>query len=590
MDDRQKSTTPPRKKRRVLKTLSLLGLLAIGFVAALPWLLGTPPARAWIVGQVNAKLAPGSIRLSGLGLSWSGPIQLDGVALLDPKGKTVLASDRLTVDRGLLGLITSRPDYGTITIEGATIDLERRVDGTIDLVEAIASVMKPEPVPTVAAPPPVAGPAPTPAPSTLAVKVVLKGGTLKLSIPELVEPITAGSLEGSVTIAPGKPIQVVARLSDEGRSLDIHSTLDPPGDRKVSVDSKNWPIHVRQAGVMVKGRLEGKLEATQEKGQWSVQGDTVLLAVEAHGPALQGDRLQLDRVTAACDIQQSSTGWAIRKLDLTSPVAHLQGNGTIPAIEGTPTRLVGKVDLVALAKMLPNALSLRDNLTLSQGSASIRVDVSSTGGVDRLDLLASLDDFEAIEAARTIRLRHPVYLTGKAARSASKVTVETLEVKASGVDITASGDLETGVKLAGTVDLARLMIQLRDVLDLGALDVSGNARLGADYRHINDSYKGRFAIEVDSLKVIGKTTEPIDRKEARFEGWAIGPARPDGTPNACSRSATVCPPATASRRWGRTPPAWARCSGIRSNAPTPRRKTVQRTPWTCARCRTGTSG
>ena len=365
----------------------------------------------------------------------------------------------------------------------------------------------------------------------MAVAVVLKSGTVKVASPELVEPFEASKVEGSVTIAPGKPMEVSASFGGEGRSLEVHSTIDPAVGRKLSLVGQDWPIHVRQSGVEAKGRFAGNLEAKQAAGRWSVKGDAALASVEAAGPALQGDRLALDRVAATCDVEQSAGGWTLRKLDLSSPVASLQGRGTIPAVDGTPTRVDGKVDLAALAKMLPNAMRLRDNLTLDRGSAAIRLDVTSTGGVDRFEMVAGLDDLAANEAGREVKPRQPVYLSAKASRTASKVAVESLEVKAAGVDVTARGDLEAGVKLAGTVDLVALMAQVRDFLDPGNLDLSGHARVAADYKHIKDSYKGRFAVELKDLKVTGPTAEPIARDSARLDGWAIGPAKPDGLPS-----------------------------------------------------------
>ena len=58
---------------------------------------------------------------------------------------------------------------------------------------------------------------------------------MRIVSPELVEPITAATLDGSVTIAPGKPIELAATLGDEGRSLEIRAKLDPtsaPAERK----------------------------------------------------------------------------------------------------------------------------------------------------------------------------------------------------------------------------------------------------------------------------------------------------------------------------------------------------------------------
>ena len=527
MDD-IKAQTPPapaRKKRRVWKALGAFALVAIVLVLALPSLLSTAPARNWLVGKINAQLAPGSVELKGLGLSWTGPIELSGLALRDPKGKLVLGSRRLILNRGILGLMELRPDYGKVTIEGATIDVERHADGTIDLLQALAFVSKPDLAsPSTEAP---AAPAPAAPGSSTAVSIVIKDGILRIASPELVEPITANSVEGTITVAPGKPIEVAATLGDEGRSLEIHSTIDPnsSNDRSLSVKGKDWPIHVRQGGIEARGKFEGTLDGKREKGLWMFKGDAAMVGVAATGPALLGDTLALDRVVVACDSEQSSTGWTIGKFELTSAVATLHGEGSIPALDGTPTRLGGRVDLAALAKMMPNALRLRDGLTLDRGTANVRADLTSSKGSDRVELAASLDDFAASEAGRPIRLREPVRLTGRASRAGGKVAVESLEVKAAGVDVTAGGDLQAGVKLSGTVDLVALMAQLRDVLDLGAYDLSGHARLAADYRHAGDSFKGRFAADCKDLKIVGATAEPIVRDLVRLDASCLGTVR-----------------------------------------------------------------
>jgi translocation and assembly module TamB len=489
----------------------------------------------YLLGRLNAALAPGSVELEGLGLSWAGPIELTGLSLRDPKGKVVLSSKRLTIDRGLLGLIASSTDYGTITIEGATIDVERLDDGSIDVLQALGSIVKAD-----AAPAPVEAPAPgtVPAsPSKLAVSVLLKGGTLRVASPELVEPITAGSLDGSITISPGKPIELTATLADDGRSLEFRSTLDPnaapdlPSDQGVTVVGKSWPIHLRKDGVEAKGRFEGTLSARREKGLWTLSGDASIVGVEATGPALQGDRLVLDKVAASCDAQQSNVGWTIRKLELTSPVASVQGEGMVPAIEGTPAKLQGKVDLAALARMLPNAMRLRDGLTLEQGVATLQLDLNTLDGLERFELVAKLDNFAAKEANHPVVLRQAALVTAKAVRTKEKVTVEAIEVKAAGVDVKAGGDLEAGVKLSGTIDLAALNAQLRDVLDLGAFDLSGQARLAADYRRTGETYLARLVADCQGLKIAGWTSEPIVRELIQLNGSAQGASRLDGTPS-----------------------------------------------------------
>ena len=530
MDDTKAlpSPAPVRKRRRAWKVLAGLALLAIATVASVPRLLGTKPARAWLVGRINAKLAPGSADLEGVQLTWTGPIELSGVALRDPKGKPVLAARRVRLDRGLVGLLADRSNLGRIAIEGATVDVERRIDGSIDVLEALASVLKPGPAPTTPAPVVAAGPAP--AASKMVASVVIEGGTLRIVSPELVEPIVSEGLEGSVTIAPGRPIELAATLTNSGSSMDLRASLDPGGDRVLSVVAKGWPVHVRQAGVEARGRLEGTVGGKSEGGHWAFQGDASLLGLDATGPALSGDRLAIDRVVATCDAGQSASGWTIRKFSVTSPVASLHAAGSVPAVDGRPSELRGRVDLAALAKMLPHAMSLRAGLSLDQGAIGVRIALTNPGGADRAELVASLDDFIATEGGRRLSLREPARLNGLASRARDKVTVEKLEVKAAGVDVSAGGDLEAGVKLSGTIDLVALMAQLRDVLDLGAFDLSGHARVAADYRRLGDSYKGRFAADCKDLKVVGLTAEPIVRDPVRIDATAVGPCKVDGMP------------------------------------------------------------
>ncbi len=519
--DHAPDPAPKRRRHLLLKAFVFLVLPAIALAVALPWLLGTSPGRAWVVGRGNARLAPGSIQLEELSLSWTRPIWLSGVKLRDSKGKVVLAAKDIRLDRGILGLLRSRPDYGTITVDGVTADVERRADGSIDVVEALGSVLKS------AKPPKPGDPDP-------AVVVAIHGGTLRLASPELATPMTASAVEGTLTIVPGKPLEAAATLGEVGRTLELHATVDhrapagSTGDLEVTVAGKGWPIHLRKSGLEASGRFDGTIEAKRDRGRWSARGDTALLGVEATGPALAGDRLSLDRLVAACEAGQTATGWSILKLKLTSPVASLSGSGTWPASEGA--RLAGRVDLAALARMMPRAMRLRDGLTLDKGTATFRAEVSSAAGAERLVISASLDDLAASEGGRPLGLREPAHLTASAVRSSGKITVESLVMKAAGVDVTASGDLVAGVKLRGTVDLAALDAQAREWLDLGAVAASGQARLAADYRHVGENYKARFAAEFKDLKVAGLTAEPIAREIGRVDASAIGPRSDDGLP------------------------------------------------------------
>jgi len=519
---------PKRRGRRLLWASALALLLLIGAVALSPRLLGTPPARAWLVARVNARIAPGSIQLAGISPSWTGPIELRGLALVDPKGKRVVTARRVRLNRGLLGLMGSRRDFGKIVVEGAAIDVERRADGSIDLLEALGMGTKPDgSAPTTAAAPTPAGPGPK-------VAVVIEDGTLRLASPELVGPIVADSLAGTATLAPGRPIEVAATLGDAGRSLDLGATVardSSTGDLAVTVAGKGWPIHVLKGGAEVRCRFDGRLEASRKGGTWSAGGDATLGDFRAEGPALAGDRLLLGRVARACDLgPEVGGGWSVRRFDLACPVATVKASGGFPSVAGQPTRLRGEVDLAALAKMVPRAMKLRDGLAIERGKATIRLDLAARDGSDRLELAATIADLVAVEGGRRFALREAPVLVASAGRSKGKVTVEKAEVRAAGVDVTGGGDLDSGVTLKGTVDLTALRDQLDDLLDLGEHRFSGQVRLAADYHRHGEDFKGRMVVDGRDLAFAGWTAEPILRDSARLDAWIAGPGSADGLP------------------------------------------------------------
>lgn len=525
-----------RPKRRWRRVLALLVLGPLGLVAAAPWIASTRPAKSVIVGQVNRWLAPGSVVVEDWSLGWLAPVRVDGIALLDPKGKQVVAAKVVQLEWGLLGLITERPDLGTITVEGAKVDVERRVDGTVDVLDALATAMKPDPT--------------KPSDGRTAVKVVVKGGTLRVVSPELAEPVVAGQLDGTFTLAPGKPMTLTATLHDGDRSVKLDAAVEPPSpalpadpkaqakavavasDMALQVVGKDWPINLRGDGGLGHGRFGGTLEARRTNGLWTVATDSALDGFEAEGPAFRGDHPRFDRVTLGADVAQKpdGAGWSVRKLELACPIGRVHAEGAVPPVAGAPTKVRGQVDLVGLTRLLPHTLRLQPGLTIDRGMATLSADITGAPGSERAELAAAIEDLAATRDGRAIAIREFPHVGAVAVRSGSRITVERVAVKADGVDVAGSGDLEQGLVVKGIVDLAKLDAQARELVDLGKLGFSGHARLAADYRHVGDGYKGRVAADCKDLHVVGLTEAPIHRDLARLDASATGPRLADGRP------------------------------------------------------------
>ena len=144
--------------------------------------------------------------------------------------------------------------------------------------------------------------------------------------------------------------------------------------------------------------------------------------------------------------------------------------------------------------------------------------------------MATFLDLAATREGRKVSLRGLPILAASATRAGSKVAVERFEVKGSGLDVWAGGDLDAGVKLQGTIDLSAFHDQLTEVLDLGGVGFAGHARLAADYRKVGDHFKGRLIADCKPLDLSGLTAEPIHRDLLRLDASAVGPHALDGLP------------------------------------------------------------
>jgi translocation and assembly module TamB len=535
--------TPRRTwKRRLIRALTFCLIATAGFLAALPWILGTPPVRSALVKAVNRALAPSRVEVGGVSASWFGSIRLTGLKLHDRSGKTLIDARRAAIDRGLLALALHPKRLGTITVDGAAVDIERRGDGSIDLVDAL---VPPGPSPAAkTAPAQPAGPGPD-----VTLRVV--GGTITLRSPELAAPLVAGRMDLEARVpAAGEPLGWRIRLAEPkggtgGETLGIDGTFDHRAasdpDLSLLVKGQSWPLTLAGAAVgadvAAYARFDGQLRIERKSARWAATGDARLLDLDATGPALACDRLRLDQVAAAWDLEQTPTAWTVRQVKLKSPVGDLFGRGEAGSGGRGPTaRLEATVDLAALSRQVPHALRLREGLALDRGTARITADLASEGAVQKATIDAWLSDLVARDKTHSFTLRDPASLSARATRTATAFSVQTLTVKATAVDLKGAGDLEHGLTFSGAVDLAGIQAQFRDLIDFGGVRLAGKGRMAADFRPSKApgtgraGYVARYAADVRGLNLVGLSPEPVVREAIRFDVAVSGPADPSGLP------------------------------------------------------------
>lgn len=520
------STNPGGSRRRRLRLL--LGLAAIvllvplGLAAALPWWLGTPQARRWLLGRANRALAPARLEFRSIRFSWFGPTRLGGFALRDAEGEHVVQAPAATWDRTLGQILVDRPRLGTLTLNNAALDIERRADGTVDLYEAIRPVLGRDPR------------------TDLHIRV--PDGRLRLRIAGQPVPVIAQKADLTLDI-PAAPSDLRWRLrlnngaGQQAEALELRGEYErwggkgrPAGDLAVDIQGQRWPWEVNVREVNAAGRLEGALALARHSGHWSVSGRAALAQVEAAGAPLAGDRLRLDRVAGHWDLAQTPTGWAVRRLDLTSSLGTLKADGALPASTPDGARLEGTLDLAAVAAQLPHLLQIREGVVLERGQAHVRVEGRTDGGKETWDLSARISDLHARNRDRSFTLRDPATLGARFVSTRQRLAVDELAVETPFLKLKgheAPGDV---LALDGSIDLAGLRRQLGDLVDFGTLELAGQGTLAGRYARSRGAFQGDLRATLHDLRIDGVAGRGLHRDEAAMSVALSGPAGQLGLP------------------------------------------------------------
>jgi translocation and assembly module TamB len=270
-----------RKRRRWPWVIAGALLMLLGLIAAIPWGLSTPPAQRWLMARANHALAPGGGRLTWetLRVSWFGPAHLTGVVLRDAQGDPVVAAPRATLDRSLGRLLFDRPRFGTLVLDRAAVEIDRRPDGTVDLYETIKPVLNFDP--------------------RTQLRIVVPHGRLTFRAEVLTEPVAAEEADIVLDIGPAPaPIAwkvdlkrqrpgsapAPATLAISGHYERWWDRQGPPKDLEVKFDGRDWPWAVAGLDLAAHFDLGGRLELARQSGLWRLSGDANLNGVDATRP------------------------------------------------------------------------------------------------------------------------------------------------------------------------------------------------------------------------------------------------------------------------------------------------------------------
>ena len=391
-----------RRKRRWIRLLLGLSLLPILAFAALPWLLSSPPGRAWLLARGNHAIKPGGLAMSSLRFSWFEPTRMTDFTLIDPQGDQVVKASKATWDRNLMQILVDKLHPGTLRLENATIDAERADDGSIDLYETLRPILGRDPR------------------TTLRIEVL--DGRLHFQGAGFAKPVTSDHtdltfelhprpqpLNFRLAMANGPSGAADAQLSIEGHIDQWASKEGREGNLDLAVVGEGWPFDLTPGRISgnLKGRFDGAIVVKRDSGQWTSTGDIMLNNVDAAASALAGDHLRMDSVKGE---------WSVKEGD--DFVAKIDLNGL--TLRASPTALNSGESLhLAVNAHLPTKADRWEIKEIALKSRFLAVDASGSlsdpQGSRRLDLKGTLSPrWDAVNSWLTTNVEPGAVIMGRA--------------------------------------------------------------------------------------------------------------------------------------------------------------------------------
>lgn len=544
--------SPKKQQNRRQWRVRILAATAclVTLVALLPTIVSRSPVAGWLLSQATSDLR-GEASVGAVYLGWFSAPVLSDIEICDPGQKSLIAIEHVRAERSLLSLLLSHADLGRIHIENPEVSVT--YDGSkTNLEEVFGEWLTSESEPL-----------------DVAAELVVTGGAVTLTDTRSSRKWKVNEFELTATM-PAE-VESPIDLSASGRVADAEHTgrfamelaLNRTASREdplsgivaLKAELDNTPLemlapllHRSMPETELGGRLSAfaKCEVTDGTRQPEVaiqltaSVDNFVLA----GAGLQGDRLELDRIEAGGRALWQGRFIDIERLRLETELgsAVVTGGFNLPddslstllrSLTEQAYRIEAGVNLAALAAHLPNTLRLQDGLRIQSGDATIVLESRRDGGEVHWDGHADISRLAAERQGRQISWPEPIRATLSASKSAQGLSIERLECLAQHLQITASG---TPQRVDGSLDfdLAGLMADASQLIDLGALRLSGTGRGSFQWhRQSQNEYgaHGNLLMDGFQLAMGDKPGLPAEKLELKLEAqgtigdgteWGIG--------------------------------------------------------------------
>jgi len=503
----QARTAPikPRKKRRFLKFMLVCFVLLVGIIAAAPYIASTKSGANALLGMLNRQIQ-GHVDVKDVSLSWTGPIELRGVEVTDPEDRVVLASQTISMQKGLAGLITAPLHLGRITADNpdALLFLDRNND------LSIARAFSPR---TKSTEPP--GPLPD-----LHGTLVLKDGDVRTQR-EGGESYDVSGLTGEVELASLSNWKCKLDLTTaDGTTITSDVDVrDLVRDNAFAIAGGSGTLNVKTSGPVALGPLlkvlapglgmdgalaidiktltEGGKTTTDfnlAASQMRALGDTTLAAApidftligkgSRNGDILTADfELSGDPGTIKSDIVYNNAGKPIHMTPDELLAAVVSGKAiNLPDLVVNST---GSIDLAKLQKAIPGLLKTNEGQQITGGRLEIASLTARGGDAPSAKGTITVKDLSATSGGKVVRVE-PITLNINSELTPGKgLFINALTLDSSFAKIGAKGSsADLTANFQGS--LARMQQDLGQIFDLSSFTLAGEFKGDVRMQRVSD--------------------------------------------------------------------------------------------------------
>lgn len=537
-DDRRSLVRPPKRKSGAFRKLVYFVVLVAIVVALLPTIVAKTPLRNAILAYFLPSDGP-RISVGEATLGWFTAPSLASIDIRDAAGEPLATIESIRIQRTPWSLASNWRDLGEIEVQRPTLYVTVRPDGSN--VEDVINALQLKP----AQPGAGAGPAAAQrAAEPLAASLRVVDGTIFLA-----ETATDRRWRASNLSLQWRTQNVAGALGELAASGQIDTLLqrgdgtavaNPAGRFAMSLTTAadgrqqaQWQIDaltldVAQpwlqqfaSGAELSGTLAGQGTAVwtaagpQSIGgllptDFATSGTLRIDRLDATVPALAGDRVRLTRVELPWQLSMQPGLLSIERLECQSDIGQIAMLGTIdPTILGSATAvnshaleaalaqnvdLRGRLDLARVAAMLPRALRIRGDTTITSGTLELMARSQRNDGGQSIAGEVRAVGLAATSGGRPLAWNEPVNATFQVRHQDSNFRLESLKCESEFLSIDAAGTPQQ-FTAGAEFDLNRLAEQLGQFVDLSGVELAGT---GTAHLNWNQSGKDQFAALANS--------------------------------------------------------------------------------------------